>query len=66
MGLAWAEGLIRDVGDPVRSYLGPILLAPGDGERGGEANAGDLIVVARWIRSDAASDLMAAVLTSLP
>lgn len=40
VGLAWADGRIRDVHDPVGPYLAPIVLSPGDGEAGREAGAG--------------------------
>jgi CubicO group peptidase (beta-lactamase class C family) len=40
VGLAWADGLIGSVDDPVRSYLPPVLLPPGDGEPGAESGAG--------------------------
>ena len=40
VGLAWAEGLIDNLSDPVGPYLPPILLAPGDGEPGAEAGSG--------------------------
>lgn len=34
VGLAWADGLIRDVHDRVAPYMAPVTLPPGDGERG--------------------------------
>ena len=34
VGLAWADGLIADVDDRVAPYMAPVLLPPGDGERG--------------------------------
>lgn len=34
VGLAWAEGLIRDVNDRVADYMAPVVLPRGDGERG--------------------------------
>jgi CubicO group peptidase (beta-lactamase class C family) len=40
VGLAWAEGLIRNVDDRVGSHLPPILLPPGDGEPGRESGTG--------------------------
>lgn len=40
VGLAWAEGLIRNVDDPVGPYLPPVLLPPGDGEPGNESGSG--------------------------
>ncbi len=39
VGLAWAEGHIRDIDDRVGPYLGPVLLAPGDGEPGREVGS---------------------------
>ncbi len=33
VGLAWADGLIRDLDDPVAGYVTPVLLPAGDGER---------------------------------
>ena len=33
VGLAWADGLIGDVGHPVADYMAPVLLPAGDGER---------------------------------
>lgn len=33
VGLAWADGLIRDLDDPVGGYMGPVTLPEGDGER---------------------------------
>jgi CubicO group peptidase (beta-lactamase class C family) len=36
VGLAWDDGLIHDLHDPVRSYFAPIELPPGDGEPGEE------------------------------
>jgi CubicO group peptidase (beta-lactamase class C family) len=40
VGVAWAEGLIGSVDDPVGPFLPPILLPPGDGEPGAESGAG--------------------------
>ncbi|MEZ4700954.1 MAG: serine hydrolase [Rhodothermales bacterium] len=40
VGLAWADGLIRDIDDPVGPYLPPLLLPPGDGEPGMESGTG--------------------------
>ena len=37
LGLAYDRGLIRDVHDPVRPYMAPIVLESGDGEPGDEA-----------------------------
>lgn len=37
IGLAWERGLIGDVQDPVREYMPPLVLPPGDGESGAEA-----------------------------
>ena len=34
VGLAWDDGLIRDLDDPVGAYLPPVILPPGDGEPG--------------------------------
>ena len=34
IGLAWSDGLIRDLDDPVSEYMAPISLPPGDGEVG--------------------------------
>ncbi|MGH8222890.1 MAG: serine hydrolase domain-containing protein [Woeseiaceae bacterium] len=34
VGLAWADGRIRDLDDPVAPYMAPVLLLAGDGERG--------------------------------
>ena len=34
VGLAWADGLIRDVNDRVAAYMAPVTLPDGDGERG--------------------------------
>ncbi len=34
VGLAWDQGHIRDIDDPVRDYMPPIVLASGDGEPG--------------------------------
>ena len=34
IGLAWSDGLIRDLDDPVLGYMAPISLPPGDGEPG--------------------------------
>ncbi len=42
VGLAYDRGLIRDVHDPVRDYMPPVTLAPGDGEEGLEAVAGPM------------------------
>lgn len=36
VGLAFDQGLIRSVDDPVRDYFAPIVLPPGDGEPGKE------------------------------
>ena len=36
VGLAFDEGLIRSIDDPVRDYFAPIVLPPGDGEPGNE------------------------------
>ena len=33
VGLAWADGLIDDIDDPVAPYMAPVLLPVGDGER---------------------------------
>lgn len=37
VGLALARGLIGDVHDPVRNYMPPLVLPPGDGEPGAES-----------------------------
>ena len=37
VSLAWADGLIADIDDPVSPYMAPVLLPLGDGER----NSGD-------------------------
>lgn len=34
VGLAWEDGLISDLHDPVRAYMAPVDLPPGDGEPG--------------------------------
>ena len=34
VGLAWQDGLIRDLDDPAREYMAPVDLPPGDGEPG--------------------------------
>ncbi|HSM06666.1 MAG TPA: serine hydrolase, partial [Longimicrobiales bacterium] len=34
VGLAWQDGLIRDLDDPARDYMAPVDLPPGDGEPG--------------------------------
>jgi len=34
VGLAWQDGLIRDLHDPAREYMAPVDLPPGDGEPG--------------------------------
>ena len=39
VGLAWADGLIRDLDDAVRGYVPPIDLPAGDGEPGVDRNA---------------------------
>ncbi len=36
VGLAWDGGLIRDIHDPVRDYIPPLILDHGDGEPGDE------------------------------
>jgi CubicO group peptidase (beta-lactamase class C family) len=38
VGLAFDDGLIRDVHDPVRNYMPPVVLPVGDGEPGDEEN----------------------------
>lgn len=38
VGLAWADGLIDDLDDPVARYATPVLLPAGDGERGLHGN----------------------------
>lgn len=38
VGLAFDDGLIRDVHDPVRGYMPPVVLPAGDGEPGDEEN----------------------------
>jgi CubicO group peptidase (beta-lactamase class C family) len=38
VGLAFDDGLIRDVHDPVRDYMPPVVLPVGDGEPGDEEN----------------------------
>ena len=38
VGLAFDDGLIRDVHDLVRDYMPPVVLPPGDGEPGDEEN----------------------------
>ncbi len=37
IGLAYDRGMIRDVNDPVRPYMAPVVLPDGDGEPGDEA-----------------------------
>ncbi|HSG46717.1 MAG TPA: serine hydrolase [Longimicrobiales bacterium] len=34
VGLAWQDGLVRDLDDPAREYMAPVDLPPGDGEPG--------------------------------
>ena len=40
VGLAYDRGLIHDVGDLVRDYMPPVVLAAGDGEPGDQATRG--------------------------
>src|SRR5690606_23978914 len=40
VGLALADGLIRDLDDAVGPYLPPVLLPPGDGEPDAESGVG--------------------------